>query len=241
MSVVAIIPARGGSKRIPRKNLYNFNGKPMIEWTINAALEAQIFDEVFVSTDDMEIAEFAQHFGLEVPFLRDAHFDDHSTVSEATISALNDLRKFSNKDFDYVVQLMPNCPLRGSREIKLAWSNFMKNKCDFQISSFKFGWMNPWWAATVSKDGVPNQIFDGANLKRSQDLPDLYCPTGAIWVANVNKLIDQGTFYGDGHKFFEINWKHAVDIDDFDDFEFADLIFKQLNMPRFIESFTGEK
>jgi len=237
MTVVAIIPARGGSKRIPRKNLYRFNGKPMIAWTIDAAIEAQIFDEVFVSTDDPEIAEFAKHCGLDVPFLRDLHFDDHSTVSEATINALNGLRTFSNRDFDHVVQLMPNCPLRGSREIKQAWSNFINYKCDFQISSFRFGWMNPWWAATVSEDGVPHHIFQGANSKRSQDLAELYCPTGAIWIANVNKLIEQGSFYGDGHRFFEINWKHAVDIDDFDDFEFAELIARQLSAPACFDSF----
>lgn len=236
MSVVAIIPARGGSKRIPRKNLHKFNGKPMIQWTIEAALKTQIFDEVFVSTDDPEIAEFAQGCGLKVPFLRTAHFDDKSAVSEATIGALNDLRGFSNKVFDHVVQLMPNCPLRGSHEIELAWSNFLNNGIDFQISSFKFGWMNPWWAATVSEEGVPNHIFERANSKRSQDLDELYCPTGAVWIAKVNKLIEQGSFYGEGHRFFEMNWKYAVDIDDFSDFEFAEIMAKKLQKVPFDES-----
>jgi len=170
---------------------------------------------------------------LSVPFLRDEHFDDYSTVSDATISSLKGLKEKSNKVFKYVIQLMPNCPLRGSHEIKLAWSNFVKNEFDFQISAFKFGWMNPWWAATVSKNGQPNYIFDGSNSKRSQDLPELYCPTGAIWIARVDKLIEQGSFYGDGHRFFEMNWKSAADIDDFDDFQFAELIAKQLKATPF--------
>lgn len=228
MTVVAIIPARGGSKRIPRKNLREFNGKPMIQWTIEAAQESQIFDEIFVSTDDPEIAEFVKSVGLQVPFLRDAYFDDHSAVSKATINALNGLKSQANRSYDCVVQLMPNCPLRGAREIKSAWSNFIEKGFDFQISSFKFGWMNPWWAATVSKDGFPNPIFKGALSKRSQDLDRLYCPSGAIWIANVQKLVEQGSFYGKNFRFFEMNWKHAVDIDDFDDFEFAEIVAKSL-------------
>ena len=176
MSVIAIIPARGGSKRIPRKNLIEFNGKPMIQWTIEAAIKTKIFDDIFVSTDDMEIAELSRGCGLNVPFLRESHFDDESTVSDATIGALSRLSSVSNRRYEKVVQLMPNCPLRGSHQIKLAWDNFIKHKYDFQISAFKFGWMNPWWAATISNDGVPKHIFEGANGKRSQDLDSYIAP-----------------------------------------------------------------
>ena len=111
MSVIAIIPARGGSKRIPRKNLIEFNGKPMIQWTIEAAIKTKIFDDIFVSTDDMEIAELSRGCGLNVPFLRESHFDDESTVSDATIGALSRLSSVSNRRYEKVVQLMPNCPL----------------------------------------------------------------------------------------------------------------------------------
>lgn len=227
MTVIAIIPARGGSKRIPRKNLLHFNGKPMIQWTIEAALKAEIFDEVFVSTDDPEIAHFSEKCGLKVPFLREGHFDDHSTVSEATIHALKSLETHYGTVHEHVVQLMPNCPLRRASEIKLAWTNYLEKSHDIQVSCFKFGWMNPWWAAMISHDGVPQHIFDRAKVTRSQDLPNLYCPTGAIWIANVQKLMSQGSFYGTDYRFFEMHWKHAVDIDDFDDFEIAELLAEQ--------------
>lgn len=86
--IIAVIPARGGSKRIPKKNIVNLNGKPMIAWTIEAALKSKYIDEVLVSTDDEEIAEIGKDYGAKVPFLRNANADDHSPISLATVRAL---------------------------------------------------------------------------------------------------------------------------------------------------------
>lgn len=103
---IAIIPARGGSKRILKKNIIDFNGKPMIAWTIEAALKSQLFSKVLVSTDCEETADIARAFGAEVPFLRRGYSDDITPVSEATLDALLQAEKFWNLDFDTVTQLI---------------------------------------------------------------------------------------------------------------------------------------
>ena len=124
MSTIAIIPARGGSKRIPRKNVTPFLGKPMISWTIEAALKSGVFENVLVSTDDNEIAEISIESGAQVPFLRENYCDDISPISLATTSALEQAEAFYQTKFDKVVQLMPNCPLRTSEDIKNSLSVF---------------------------------------------------------------------------------------------------------------------
>ena len=85
--------------------------------------------------------------------------------------------------------------------------------------------MNPWWAAKIDKFDTPSWLYPEGITKRSQDLDNLYCPTGVIWIAKIKKLMQSGTFYGPGYKFCEINWKSAVDIDDYEDLEFAKAIY----------------
>ena len=225
MKVIAIIPARGGSKRIPKKNIIDFMGKPMIAWTIEAAVKSKIFDKIIISTDSEEIAKVGRDYGLEVPFLRQDKNDDISPVSEATIAAVKQAEVHYNEKYDIVVQLMANAPIRNEDDIKNQYNEFIKYNRNFQLSSFKFGWMNPWWAAKINKDGSPDWLYPDGIVKRSQDLEDLYCPTGVIWIANIEKLLKSDTFYGPGHKFCELNWKSAVDIDDYDDLEFAKAIY----------------
>lgn len=216
---VAIIPARGGSKRIPRKNIIDFNGKPLIAWTIEAALASNKFTKVVVSTDDSEIAEVSKSYGAEVPFLRDNHADDFSPVSEGTICTLQQLAEVG-ETYDEVVQLFAVCPLRTDKDIQEAIQYFEKQNLDFLISAFKYTWMNPWWATTLSEKGEPSWIFEKAK-KRSQDLPELFSPTGAIWMAKVALLLESSSFYGPGHVFWEMNWKRAIDIDNYEDLELA--------------------
>lgn len=218
---IAIIPARGGSKRVPKKNILDFDGKPMIAWTIEAAIDSNIFSKVLVSTDCEEIAEISKSFGAEVPFLRRSFSDDITPVSVATCDALKQAEEYWDEKFDCVVQLMANCPLRNSSDIVNSMNAFIQNKRDFQISCFKFGWMNPWWAFKFNESGGHESMFPDAQFQRSQDLDDLFCPTGSIWIANAKKLKDSKTFYGNNYKFEEINWISAVDIDDYDDLNFA--------------------
>lgn len=229
MTNIAIIPARGGSKRIPQKNIINFNGKPLIAWTIEAAKVSGVFSRIVVSTDDVEIAETAASLGVDVPFLREDAFDDIAPVSLATIAAVNQSQKHWNESFEITTQLMPNCPLRGADDICKSFDHFLQTTANFQMSCFRYGWMNPWWAAKLDNQSKPEFIFPDALKKRSQDLPELFCPSGAIWIARTNDLFRAKTFYGEGHTFFPINWKSAVDIDDYEDLEFASAVFYQKN------------
>lgn len=221
MHHIAIIPARGGSKRLPRKNILDFHGKPMLAWTVEAALSSGQFDRVLVSTDDEEIAEVGRAFGAEVPFLRMQAQDDMATSSQATLVALSQAEAYWGTPFDVVTQLMPNCPLRDAEDIRQAIAFFLDNDAHAQISCFRFGWMNPWWAAKLDGKGTPEYLFPEARLSRSQDLPPLYCPSGAIWTARVSMLKTENTFYIPGHVLHPMNWLSAIDIDDAEDLAMA--------------------
>jgi len=223
VSRLAIIPARGGSKRLPRKNIMTLHGKPMLAWTIDAALEANIFDRVLVSTDDPEIAEIARKHGAQVPFLRQSSADDYASVSQAVLAALTQAEQFWDEGYTTVAQLMPNCPLRSSEDVLRGLEYFDDGTHLFQISAFRYGWMNPWWAFQLKDAGKPDLIFEGAESVRSQDLPQLYCPTGALWIADRKAFMKSGTFYGDGWRSCELDWMSAIDIDDLADFRMAEM------------------
>lgn len=217
--VVAIIPARGGSKRVPGKNIIDFLGKPMIAWTIEAAKVSGLFDKIVVSTDDEQIADVSKQYGADVPFLRNEKADDMSPVSEATVVALKQLEA-AGETFDDVVQLFAVCPLRNAQDIKDAYNFYIESKRNFALSCFKYTWMNPWWAIQLNEKSEGNWLNKDA-LKRSQDLPGLVCPTGAVWIADVRSLCNEKTFYGSGHVFWQMDWKRAVDVDSYDDIELA--------------------
>ena len=225
MKVIAVIPARGGSMRIPKKNIIDFMGKPIISWTIEAAQKSNLFHRIIISTDSSEIAEIAKKYNVEVPFLRNDKSDDMSTITEATLVAIRQAETYYNEKYDVVVQLMANAPLRDEIDIQVHLKHFVDSKINFQISSFKFGWMNPWWAFKIKSEGKYEWMLQEGIGKRSQDLDDLFCPTGVIWIAEVEALKKANSFYGPDFHFCEINWKHAVDIDNFEDLEFAKALF----------------
>lgn len=238
MKHLAIILARGGSKRLPRKNILDFHGKPMLAWTIEAALQSAQYDHVLVSTDDPEIAEIARAFGAEVPFLRDSAADDFTPSSEATLAALMQAEQYWGENFDIVSQLMANCPLRDAEDITAAVQNFTTRGAESQICSFRFGWMNPWWAVKLDEQGRPDYLFPEARGARSQDLPPLYCPSGAIWVACGPVLKSAKTFYTSNHIFHSLSWMSAMDIDDIDDLEMAKACYLIKKNPALVSSVT---
>lgn len=225
MKHIAIILARGGSKRLPRKNILDFHGKPMLAWTIEAALQSGQYDHVLVSTDDPEIAEIARSFGAQVPFLRDSATDDIAPSSEATLAALRQAEQHWGEQFDAVSQLMANCPLRDADDITAAVQNFIERDAESQICSFRFGWMNPWWAAKLDEQCRPDYLFPEDRIARSQDLPPLYCPSGAIWVARGPVFKSAKTFYSPNHIFHPLSWMSAMDIDNAEDLEMAKACF----------------
>lgn len=218
-SIVAIIPARGGSKRIPHKNIVDFCGKPLIAWTIEAAHKTGIFDAIVVSTDDEEIAKISREYGAEVPFLRDKKADDYSPVSEAIIRTIEQLEEVG-RTYDLVVQLFAVCPLRTSGEIIDALDFFTEKKTSLLASCFKFVGMNPYWSLKLDDQFRGERLFDEINM-RSQDVPDLYCPTGAIWIGEIETLKKEGTFFGKDQIFWVIDWISGIDIDDEKDLKLA--------------------
>lgn len=231
-SRIAIIPARGGSKRLPRKNILEFYGKPLIEHSITAALKTGLFEHVVVSTEDEEIAAIARKCGAEVPFLRDAAFDDDCLISEATICAVKQSINHYKRDFKTVVQLMPNCPIRDADLISKMTADFEKKSYNFLISCSEYMFMNPRYAATVDADMKPTPLFPAAYTKGSQNFDKLLCPTGAIWIANVKELFKSNSFYGPDHRFYSIDWKYAIDIDEKKDLELAKAIYPLINRDR---------
>lgn len=218
---IAIIPARGGSKRIPHKNIVNFAGKPMLAWTIEAAQKSKKFDRILVSTDDLKIKSVALSLGAECPFMREMGADDHAPASVATLHALSQAEQYWSEDYAVVAQLMPNCPLRNEHDIHIATEQFERSGAAFQISALQFNWANPWWAATIDDQGRPKALFPEQQKLRSQDLPPLYCPTGAIWIAKTEALKAAGSFYGPDHRFCVLGDLAAVDIDTPEDLVFA--------------------
>ena len=218
---IAIVPARGGSKRLPRKNVIDFFGKPLMAWSIEAGLKSGLFDRVMVSTEDPEIAEIARRHGAEVPFMREVHADDHSTVSHVTTHVLRQAEEKLGETFDTVVMLQATCPLRDADDVKNAVRLFEASRTEFQMSCFQFYWTNPWWMFQRKPDGTAKWAFPEMIERRSQDQPPAFGLTGAICIAKVDALLRSGTFYGPGQRFEPISWISAVDIDDEDDIAFA--------------------
>ena len=221
---LAVIPARGGSKRIPGKNLRSLRGRPLIAYTIEAALRSELFDRVVVTTDSDEIADVASECGAEVPFLRDSSLsDDFVPVSAATIDTVNRLDS-TGEEFLHVCQLMANCPLRTAPDITDSYAQLVETGSRSQLSVVRYGWQNPWWAMRRDECFTLSPLFEEALKERSQDLPELFCPTGAIWWARVDSLLHAGTYYLPGRTGWEIHWMRGLDIDTEDDWEMAEVL-----------------
>jgi N-acylneuraminate cytidylyltransferase len=220
--VLAVIPARGGSKRVPRKNVREMAGRPLIAYTIEAALNSGIFARVVVSTDDDEIARIGRSCGAEVPFLRSVSLaDDITPVSAATADALGRLDP-DGAVFADVAQLMANCPLRTAEDVRASHVAFRARRAPAQISVARYGWQSPWWALARDAAGRIEPVFADRLQQRSQDLPDLFCPTGAIWWATAETLRTHRTYHVAGRTGWELPWDHAIDIDTEDDWRLAE-------------------
>ncbi len=227
---LAVIPARGGSKRVPSKNIRELAGRPILAYTIDAALESGLFARVVVSTDSPQIAAAAEQLGAEVPFIRSASLaDDYTPVSLVTLDALERLDPDSSL-FDRVAQLMANCPLRTAADIRASYQQFLETGAEAQLSVTRYGWFNPWWAMTRDAQMSLNPIFEHT-LVRSQDLPELFCPTGAIWWATSQALRREKTFHLPQRTGWEMDWQRAVDIDTEDDWKMAELLLQLQGRP----------
>lgn len=215
---VALIPARGGSKRIEGKNIRDFFGHPMLAYSIGAAQATGLFTEVVVSTDDAATADVAVAYGATVLDRPASLADDHSSVSDVAVHAVQALG-----GFDEISLLMPNCPLRTSGDILDLHRAFAGAARQQQISAVHYRCTYPNWSLELDDEGRGSWYF-GERLIRSQDLAPLVAPTGAVWWSKVDALVDAGTFYGPGFHVELMDATRGVDIDTFEDLELAELL-----------------
>ncbi|MBU0720410.1 pseudaminic acid cytidylyltransferase [bacterium] len=190
---VAIIPARGGSKRIPRKNIKDFFGKPLIAYSIQTALDSQLFDKVIVSTDDEEIADIAKKYGAEVPFLRPSELsDDYSGTTDVTKHALKWLQEHG-ENYDYVCTIYATAPLLDKKYLK---ESLEKLKNSTAVNAFSATTMPFPIQRTfkINKDGRCQMFTPEHYSARSQDLEEAYQDAGQFYFTKTGKKSDEIMF-----------------------------------------------
>ncbi len=219
--VLALIPARGGSKRLPRKNILPLAGIPLIAWTIDAALKSKYVDRVVVSTDDEEIMCVSKQFGAAVPFVRPVELaSDTATSTDVVLHAL----KFFKNEFDVVVLLQPSSPLREEGDIDRAIEQFVCQDANGIVSVSECE-HTPLWANTLPADGSMSSFITKDALKRSQDLETFYRLNGAIYCYKTDYFMaNKGGSYADGVYAYIMGKEKSVDIDDITDFKFAEFL-----------------
>jgi N-acylneuraminate cytidylyltransferase len=228
MKKLAIIPARGGSKRILRKNIKFFLGKPIIAYSIEAALKSNLFDEVMVSTDDEEIREVALKYGAKVPFLRsDKNANDYATTVDVLKEVLETYKR-QEKIFDYFVCIYPTAPFVSENLLTKAFDKLLKNKLDCVFSVLKYGF--PIQRAMKINERDKIEMIDGSKINtRSQDLQPSFHDAGQFYALSVNSFLQKQKLWTNNTGCLEINELEAQDIDTETDWKLAELKYKLLS------------
>jgi pseudaminic acid cytidylyltransferase len=225
MSKLAIIPARGGSKRIPRKNIKNFLGKPIIAYAIENAINSQLFDEIMVSTDDEVIAEIALSYGAKVPFKRS---EKNSSDSATTIDVIKEVI-FSyeklGRHFEYASCIYPCTPLLSKEKLKESFYLLKKSDLDCVFPIIKYGF--PIQRAVRLNDKGLIEMFQPEHLiTRSQDLENSFHDAGQFYSFNVNNLVSKQKLITKLTGHIEVSEMEAQDIDNLVDWQLAELKYK---------------
>lgn len=222
--IIAIIPARGGSKRLPKKNILPFAGKPLISYTIKAALDSGIFSKVVVSTDCLDIKKVSQNEGAYVPRLRSQELaTDEADSYELIREALN-WPEFSSENFTHFMLLQPTSPLRTAGDIVNSWNTLRKKEAEVVISVCKSS-HPPYFINSLDKDKNMEHFLPKII---DSEKKEYYCLNGAIFLSSVKSFLESGSFYGGKTYAFEMKRNHSIDIDTKEDFDFAELVFKNL-------------
>ncbi len=219
--MIAIIPARGGSKGLPRKNILSINGKPLIAHTIENALKANCIERVIVSTDDEEIASVSLEFGAEVPFLRPAELatDDASAI-DVYLHAVSYLSENMHEKIDNFMVLLPTSPLRDSTDIEKSHDLFVIEKAKTLISITEIAKPIEWYLKKNDNNRIYNAGFATNSLMDNrQKYEKLYVPNGAIYILDYKILKDQRTYYTDNTVPYNMPAERSIDIDSRIDFE----------------------
>lgn len=226
MSNLCIIPARGGSKRIPQKNIKDFLGKPIIAYSIDAALESNLFDEVMVSTDDREIAEIAIQYGAKVPFLRSAEKADDIATTYEVIEEVIFNYKSKGRIFDKVCCIYPCAPFISIDKLKEAFIKLQDFDTVFPVVKYGFPIQR-----ALKKDETDRISFiqPEFELSRSQDLNESYHDAGQFYWFNIAKLLENKSIISKNTACVVLHEMEVQDIDNEIDWQLAELKFKLNN------------
>lgn len=215
---LAIIPARGGSKRLPRKNILDLAGKPLIAWTIEAALKSKYINKVVVSSDNSEILAIAQKCGAEIIKRPDELARDTATTFETVKHAVENL-----EEYDYIMLLQPTSPIRNADHIDEAIELLLAKEADAVVSVCEMD-HSPLWSNTLPDDRSMNRFLrDDVLNKRSQDLEKYYRLNGAIYICKTDKLLAEKSFFLNENIYaYVMDKKSSIDIDEGIDFKIAE-------------------
>ena len=220
---LAIIPARGGSKRLPRKNILDLCGKPLISWSIEAALKSKYISKVVVSSDDEEILNISSNFGADIIKRPYELANDTATTFDAVKHTIDNF-----ENYDYIVLLQPTSPLRNEKHIDEAIELLEEKQADAIVSVCEMD-HSPLWSNTLPKDGnMSNFLKDEILNKRSQDLEKYYRLNGAIYICKTEKLIENKSFFLKDNIFaYKMDRESSIDIDEEIDFKIAEILIKE--------------
>jgi len=232
-SILAVIPARGGSKGLPRKNILPLSGKPLIAWSIEAAKESQYIDKFIVSTDDKEIADVAKLYDCEIPFLRPDYLALDDTPSSDVI--IHSIEYFAKKNihFDYFILLEPTSPLRNSQDIDRAMEilNANREKADSIVGVSKVEAAHPVFDVRINATGLiePYKCKNFELFKR-QDIEPLYFFEGTIYISDTKVFLKQKSFYHERSMPYNVpRWK-SLEIDNMLDLLIAETLIKNISI-----------
>ncbi len=227
-NTIAIIPARGGSKGVPQKNIKNLNGYPLIAYSIKIAEKAKIFDRIIVSTDDKKIAGISQDFGAETFKRNSSLAQDDSPMIDVVFDVINKCSK-QNRRPQLIVLLQPTSPLRFVKYILECISLFEEKKPDVVMSVCNFE-HNPLWSLKIEDNRLVSLFSDSMKKTSRQQLLDIYRPNGSIYVSTPQNLERTRSFFSQNTIPYLMPNEHSIDIDTEFDFELAEFILKKGNM-----------
>jgi CMP-N-acetylneuraminic acid synthetase len=219
--ILVLIPAKGGSTRLPRKNIRLLGGRPLIAWAIESARNSAVSSRIVVSTDDEEIAAVARDCGAEVPFLRPGELSrDPAGVVDVALHAL-DWHERHGQSFRILIILLPTCPFRSADDIRGALALFRSAKAQFLMSVSKFD-HTPFAAMRLDNASLLTPFFEQYAGRKSQELPTAYRPNGAIHVLDVEAFRRTRSYFSQPLVGFEMPWERSIDIDNASDLRLAE-------------------
>lgn len=228
MNKLAIIPARGGSKRIPLKNIKEFLGKPIIKYSIEGAINCALFDEVIVSTDDDQIAEISKNCGAKVPFMRSKETsDDFSTLSDVVYEVISKYIS-EGKQFDYICCILPTAPFINSKQLSDAFNKLENESLDSVCSVFKFSY--PLFRSFEFTEDNKLQMIWPENLNvRSQDFKPTYHDAGHFYWIKTSEFLKEKSLVCKNGSAIILSELESQDIDNEIDWKLAELKYKLLH------------